>query len=98
MCECHRTHNQRQKRTGAGAIIARRTDDHDDGQDRDERHINSCRYNSDSVRMFDSIRMIELESYQNRSLAGLRMATRGKIWVEFKRVRYNESSVQRNKE
>ena len=34
----HRTHHQRRKRTGRVTIIARRTDDHDYGQDRDNHH------------------------------------------------------------
>ena len=66
------------------AIIARRTDDHDYDQDRDERHIDSYRYNSDSVRMFDSIGIIELDASQNRALAGVGKATRKKIWGAFK--------------
>ena len=41
MYACHRTHHQRQKRLGAVTIIARRMDDQDYGQDRDERHIDS---------------------------------------------------------
>ena len=38
MYSCHRTHHQRQKSTEEGVIITRRTDVHDYGQDRDERH------------------------------------------------------------
>ena len=34
----HRTHHQRRKRKGRVTIIAKRTDDHDYGKDRYERH------------------------------------------------------------
>ena len=98
MCACHRIHHQRRKRTGAGAIIARRTNDHEYGKDRDERHSDRYQYNSDSVRMFDSIGILELNPSQNKVLAGVGKATRKKIWWAFKGGRYNESSVQKNKE
>ena len=78
MYACHRTHHQRQKRTGAGSIFARRMDHHYYDQDRDERHIKSYWYNSNSVRMFDSIGIIELDTSQNIALAGVGKATRKK--------------------
>ena len=53
-------------------------DDHNYGQERYGRHIDSYRYNSDSVRMFDSIGIIEPDAPQNRSLAGVGKATREK--------------------
>ena len=84
-------------RTGAGGVIARRTDDHYYGQDRYKRHSDSYRYNSDYVWMFDSIGVIELDASQNRALAGVGMVTRKKIWGAFKGGQYNESSVQKNK-
>ena len=98
MCACHRIHHQRLKSTGAEAIIARRTDNHDYGQDRDEWHIDSYRYNSDSVRMFDSIGIVELDAYHNIDLAGVGNATRKKIWEAFKGGQYNASLVHKNKE
>ena len=73
-------------------------DNHDYGQDRDQRHSDSNRYNSDSVRMFDSNGIIESEASQNRALDGVGKATREKIWGAFKGGRYNESSVQKNNE
>ena len=39
----HRTHHRRRKRTGAGAVIARRMENHDYGQARDKRHRDSYR-------------------------------------------------------
>ena len=48
--------------------------------------------------MFDSIGIIELDASQNRALAGVGKATRKKMWGTFKGGRYNESSVQKNKE
>ena len=72
----YRIHHQRLKRTGAGEIFARRTDNHNYGQDRDERHSGSYHYNSNCVRMFDSIGIIELYDSQNRALDGLEKATR----------------------
>ena len=98
MYACHRTHHQRRKITGTGEIIARRTEDNDYGQDRDKQHIDSYRYNSDSVRMFGSIGILELDVSQKRTLAGVGKATREKYWGAFKRGRYNESSVHKNKE
>ena len=83
---------------GAGAIIARRAGDFYYGQDREERHSDSHRYNSDSVRMFDYIGIIELDASQNRALAGVGKATRKKIWGAFKGGRYNKISMQKNKE
>ena len=62
-----------------GAIVARRTDDHDYGQDMDKRHRDSYRKNSDSIRMFDSIAIIKMDASQNRALAGVGKATRKKI-------------------
>ena len=73
-------------------------DNHYYGQDRDERHSDSYGYNSDSVRMFDSIGIIELDASQNRALAGVGKVNRKKIWEAFKGGRYNESLVQKNKE
>ena len=48
--------------------------------------------------MFDSIRIIELDTSHNRVLAGVVKATRKKIWVAFNGGLYNESLVQKNKE
>ena len=55
-----------------------RTEDQEYGQDRDDRHNNIYRYNSDSVRMFYSIGIIEPDTSQNRSLDGVGKATRKK--------------------
>ena len=71
-----RTEHQRRKRTGAGAIIARRTDNHNYGQDRDEWHRDSYWYNSDYVRRFDSGGITELDASQNKALAGVGKAAR----------------------
>ena len=57
-------------------ITARRTDNHNYSQNRDERHSDILRYNSDYVRMFDSIGIIKLDTSQNRALAGVGRATR----------------------
>ena len=78
MCACRRIHHQRQKRTGLGAIVTKRTGDNHFGQDREERQIDSYGYNSDYVRMFDSIGIMELDASQDRVLAGLGKATREK--------------------
>ena len=101
MYACNRTYHQRQKRKGAGAIIASRADYHDYGQDRDERHSNIYRYNSDYVHMFDSIGIIKLDASQNRSLSRVGKATvtatSKNIWGAFKGFRYNEILLQKNK-
>ena len=47
-------------------------------QDRDERHIDSYRYTSDSIWMFDSIGIIEPDASQNRALDGFVKANREK--------------------
>ena len=97
MCACHRIHNQRRKSTGEGAIFARRTDNHNYGQDRDGRHSDNYWYNSDYVQMFDSVRIIKLDASQNRSLAGVGKATSKKILWAFKGGQYKKSLVQKNK-
>ena len=83
---------------GAGALIARRTDNHDYSQYRDEQHSNSYRYNSNSVRMFDSIGVIKLNAPQNRAPDRVGTVTRKKLWGSFKGGRYNESLVHKNRD
>ena len=73
-------------------------DDRYYGQDSDKWHRNRYRYNSDSVRMFDSIGIIEPDAPQNRSLSGVGKATRKKIWGALKGGQYYEILVQRNKD
>ena len=58
-------------------------EDHNYSQNREDWHSDSYRYNSDYVRMFDSIGIIELDTSQNRALAGVGKATRKKIWGAF---------------
>ena len=65
--------------------------DHDYGQDREDRHIDSYWYNSDSVRMFDSVGIIELDASQNRALAGVGKAARKNYWgrsMEFDTMKF----------
>ena len=95
ICACHRIHRKRPRTL---EIISRKTYNHDYVQDRDKRHSNSYPYNSDSVPIFDSIGIIELDASQNRALAGVGKATREKILGVFKGGQYNESLVQQNKE
>ena len=82
MYACHRTHHQRRKRTGTGAIIAGR------------KFIITSRtgtsgtatatgYNSNYVQMFDSIGIIEPYASHNRALAGVGKVTSKKIWGAF---------------
>ena len=68
-----------------------REENHDYGQDRDERHSDSYRYNSDYVRIFYSIGIIEPDASQNIALNGVGKVTRKNIWGAFKGGRYNES-------
>ena len=75
MYACHITHQQRQKRLGAGAVISKE-ENHDYGQERDKRNRDSHRYNSYFVRIFDSIGIIKPYTSQNRALAGVGKATR----------------------
>ena len=66
-----------------------------DIEDREE-YSDRYRYNSDYVRMFDSIGIIELDASQNRALAG-GGATRKKILGGVQGRRYNEILVQKKK-
>ena len=72
------------KKDGGGGIIASREDDQDYVQDRDKRHSDSYRYNSDYLRMFDFIGIIKLDAYHNKALSGVSKATREKIWGSIK--------------
>ena len=59
-----------------GGVNNCKEDNHDYSQDTDERYSDSYGYNSDYVRMFDSIGIIKLDTSQNRALAGVGRATR----------------------
>ena len=98
MCACRRIHHQRQKRTGLGEIVTKRTGDNHFGQDREERQIDSYGYNSDYVRMFDSIGIIELDASQNRALAGGGKAIRKIYGGRSREADTMKGSVQKNKE
>ena len=80
------------KKDGGGGNKCKE-DDHDYGHERDEQHSDRYRCNSNSVRMFDSIEIIETDASQNRVLAGVGKATRKKILGAFKGGRYNEILV-----
>ena len=68
--------NKDKKRTREGVIIARRTDNHNYGQNRDERHSNSNRYNYDYVQMLGYIWIIKHDASHNRALDGVGKKTR----------------------
>ena len=60
-----------EKDGGGGGGNNFKEDNHNCGQDRDKRHSDSYRYNSDPVRMFDSIGIVKTDAFQNRALAGV---------------------------